>query len=472
MQLTGHEGGITTAKFSQDQRFLATGGRDKGVRLWKLTDSSLNVAPLRLTEEVDKYGSRPESRWLATKGPDHTVIVSDLKAPDPSANPTVLRGHQDDVRHIAVSPNDRWLATSSADGTVRLWDLNATNPSANARILRESASQMDFTADNRWLLTISSMEKPTTIHLWDVSATDPSLNSKTWSRDDYDYQQTYLTPDNHWLFDFGNHRSWDVAGLDFSSINLREGSVTISPDGAWIITSENGATKLRRLKKGEITHAYELKDVSAPFVFSPDDRWLLTGPTSQPSLWDLNADNPAAAPRRLSSEVDVAINQAVFSPDSKWVAVGGSHDTVLLWNLREVNPKPFVLKASEGLGNATVNDLDISSDSRWLMVSTAANLRIWDLTATNPAAVPVTLPIPGFSDAARFTRYDPHRQWLLIRTIGPDSAAATVLWNMQTRELAEQACRAAGRNLSPNEWKEYFPDRPYARTCPNLPAEN
>ena len=38
------------------------------------------------------------------------------------------------------------------------------------------------------------------------------------------------------------------------------------------------------------------------------------------------------------------------------------------------------------------------------------------------------------------------------------------------RSWMTRACRIAGRNLSQAEWRQYMGDRPYRKTCPDLPA--
>src|SRR5437773_2655166 len=352
--LAGHEGGVSAAQFSQDHRFLVTGGRDHGVRVWNLTSSSFTAAPLALNDAVDKFGLDPGSRWLATKGSDHTVIVSDLAAPDPSANPIVLRGHGANVSGSAVSPDNHWLATSSADGTVRLWDMNSANPSAGAKVLRDSNWHMVFSADNRWLFTLSSAENRTTIHMWDVSAADPSVDSKVSSTADSGWSSPYLSPDNHWMIDFRENRTWDVSGLDFRSISLKKG-LSLSPDGVWIVSWDDAMTTLTRLRGRELPHTYELKQANTPFVFSPDHRWLFSRRDEKFVMWDLKASNPAAAARILETDVGLSIGRAVFSPDGNWLAASGQGDSALLWNLKDLNSKSLVLKTSEGLGNATVN---------------------------------------------------------------------------------------------------------------------
>ena len=49
-----------------------------------------------------------------------------------------------------------------------------------------------------------------------------------------------------------------------------------------------------------------------------------------------------------------------------------------------------------------------------------------------------------------------------------------LLWHMARTEDAavrgEQACTAAGRNLSREEWSEHLGAEPYRRTCPQFPA--
>jgi WD40 repeat protein len=51
----------------------------------------------------------------------------------------------------------------------------------------------------------------------------------------------------------------------------------------------------------------------------------------------------------------------------------------------------------------------------------------------------------------------------------------TIIWQIVTGETnpgespIQLACRLAGRNLTPEEWKRYFPGEDYRKTCPNLP---
>jgi hypothetical protein len=43
------------------------------------------------------------------------------------------------------------------------------------------------------------------------------------------------------------------------------------------------------------------------------------------------------------------------------------------------------------------------------------------------------------------------------------------LWQTDTSELLALVCATLSRNLSQAEWTDYLGDRPYRKTCPDLP---
>ena len=76
-----------------------------------------------------------------------------------------------------------------------------------------------------------------------------------------------------------------------------------------------------------------------------------------------------------------------------------------------------------------------------------------------------SIPMPGSSPDA-WMAYLPDSSGLLIAAVDGST------WTVDTRPSAwvERACRTAGRNLTRDEWEEYFPNRSYEVTCPQWPS--
>ena len=83
-----------------------------------------------------------------------------------------MRGHDGDVRTVAISPDNHWVVTGSWDGTARLWDLRAGDPAINSVILRGHQDRVMAAAispDNHWAVTGSSDK---TARLWLLQVED------------------------------------------------------------------------------------------------------------------------------------------------------------------------------------------------------------------------------------------------------------------------------------------------------------
>ncbi len=92
-----------------------------------------------------------------------------------------------------------------------------------------------------------------------------------------------------------------------------------------------------------------------------------------------------------------------------------------------------------------------SSDQTASLWDVRTRKRIGTAFPIEPASVP----------AARFTS----RGELVIENL-----VDTAVWPTDVRSWVRFACGVAGRDLTPGEWSDLLPDRPYERVCPQSGA--
>ncbi|KZV44902.1 hypothetical protein F511_17881 [Dorcoceras hygrometricum] len=140
--IPAHEGSILTMKFSRDGQYLASAGKDKLVKVWRVVEEerfdtrdmpdvdpscvcfSVNdlseLRPLML--EKDKI-----SKTKTQRTPDLACIVFPPKIFRLQEAPLhVFQGHSGEILDLSWSKNNL-LLSSSVDKTVRLWQLGVDN---------------------------------------------------------------------------------------------------------------------------------------------------------------------------------------------------------------------------------------------------------------------------------------------------------------------------------------------------------
>ncbi len=119
-QFRGDADSITALKFSPDDQFLASGGFNGSVKLWKLPNWSL-IGTLPTAGTVTALSFSPDSSILAST--DYEVV--NLWTTRTGEQLTTLLGHKGWVFSADFSPDGTHLTSGGSDGTLRLWDITS-----------------------------------------------------------------------------------------------------------------------------------------------------------------------------------------------------------------------------------------------------------------------------------------------------------------------------------------------------------
>jgi len=127
--LKGHAAEITCLTFSPESKLIATGGRDKTVRLWDVSTGLLkatftcNQAFVEAVQfspdgKILAVGSREKSEMFELWHPNGQLIFWDISTATELASHSA---HSRGIMCIAFSPQGDRLATGGCDGTIKLW---------------------------------------------------------------------------------------------------------------------------------------------------------------------------------------------------------------------------------------------------------------------------------------------------------------------------------------------------------------
>jgi WD40 repeat protein len=329
------------------------------------------------------------------------------------------------VARVGFTPDNRRVVTAGDDQTARVWDLRAPDPAAEPFIFRGHDGRILSLAvcpDSRWMLTGSEDQ---TARLWDL--TDPDLGSTLVYQSRYSKQSMKITPDSDPL----EHLTAGAGGKWLAFCYLYGGELFVQARGPG-----GGGTLL--LDKHE-ARVYAL-------LFSPDDRWLVSGDhTGAVRLWDVQdfasaadesagdnagGNHAAPAPRLLPQHKDACVCAAI-SEDSRWLLTGSSDKTAILRDLTRAGDESLVL------GNHPDSVLAVAlsggRDGRWAATACReGSVFLWDLARDNPAQSRRLL--RGHSAASTCLCFSPDGRWLVS---GGDDAEI-YLWDLSQADPADR----------------------------------
>jgi DNA-binding SARP family transcriptional activator/WD40 repeat protein len=378
---------------------------------------------------------------------------------------------------IAFSPDDHTLFTAGGDGVVRAWDLVGRGAAVSQLALstRSGIGGDPSVAPNAAELAIDA---------WQTSRSLVDLRSGRERRlrdDDAGWPLANGEPDGAtWRPDGG---AYAVGGTDLSTHSAGDGLVEIfdttgrkvgqvkvpspvtglsySSDGSRVLVAEVSG-RIDVLDGSSLHQIGKSISVDGPAccLAAASEGALAAvivasgkaGPESSPrwNRWAIVDTVAGTTVNAGSFGGDKALDVAL-SPDGRRMAVGMSDGTMRL-----------IDRATGEQINSPVarNDTPISFvafDDTGTTIATSDDdaLTLWDgLSGEERASLPLGhVGAPIFVDGGA-------RIVLVTRNV------VTFTWRFGPDGIQPALCRAAGRNLTSDEWATYLPGRPYEKSCP------
>ena len=401
LNLNGHKGAVTCARYSPDGKRLASASNDKTVKVWDVVTGQETLTLKGHPETVISVAFSPDGTRLTSAGYDGTVKVWDATTGKETRTFT-LKGHSSYVFSVAFSSDGKRFASASDDHTVKVWEAATGQELLTLKGHSDSVDSVAFCPDGTRL---ASASKDQSVKLWNAVTGQEMLTLKGHS---VAVISVSFSPDGTRIASANGDQTvsvWDVAtGQEMRTLKGHSDvvtSVSFSPDGTRIASASGDQT----VKVWDVATGQEMRTLKGhtSFVsgvaFSPNGMRIASASYDQTvKIWDAVTE---PEPPTLKGHTG-PVNHVSFSPDGKRIAsASGAYlkpvGEVKVWDAA-TGKESLTFKGQTGFGSS----VSFSPDGTRL-----ASVSRGTPTVSDAATGQVTLTLKGHSNSVHSVAFSP-----------------------------------------------------------------
>jgi WD40 repeat protein/serine/threonine protein kinase len=349
----GHEGPVYTVAFAPNGAYVASGGYDRRVLIWKpalikrydfkkLRSESGSVVPPGSFLALDDHQGAVRVLHYTMNG-EHILSGSEdnsikLWSTENGEIQKTFRGHDGAIRALALVDDDSIIISASHDNRIKQWSIDQYEEIRilQSRILEghtDSVLSARFSPNGEMIVTAS---RDRTARIW-ASKDGTHLRKLSEGHSFLASRVAYFPGGKRMATAAVDNtlRIWDVNSSTQKRVldqTGRASTFAISADGKWIVTGGNDSVaQVWDSQKGDqplfVLRGHK-SEVTAVAI-SADNQWILTGDArGRAKMWDVKTRTVKYVMENHSRR----ITGALFLADGSRVLTSSSDNTVAQWD--------------------------------------------------------------------------------------------------------------------------------------------
>ncbi|NWJ46953.1 MAG: AAA-like domain-containing protein [Chloroflexi bacterium] len=433
--LKGHQAEITGMAFSPDYKLLGSASKDQTARIWEVATGK-EVAVLKgHNGAVTGIEFSPDGKYVVTAGEDKTLRLWDTTN---WQEVRVIRGHTAEISSVAFSPDGQTVISGSADKTARIWEVASGKELLVLSGHSGGITSLAVSEDGKRIATAS---EDGTARVWDAANGTEQMALRGHSGA---VTAVFFKPDGSRIYTGGADKTlrlWDSASgkemkittgftkpikrlytcATFKAI-MESGTPVDQPieDPVWVVNDE--VWRIFDLYYGYGYGWVPFVPTYTGAIFSPDSKLVATGGSDGVvRLWDSATGKLVRTLEGHTNGVLLTGNGG-FSPDGQRIVAGGGDSIAIVWEVVSGKQLLTLTGHSDGVTNAT-----FSPDGKLIVTAGADNTaRVWDATTGKQLLV-----LKGHTGALNTARFSPDGKFII--TASADSTAR--IWDTASGQL-------------------------------------